>query len=118
MSLCPGVQQTDTRIPVYLTSIPEQGVAAWLVEGEAAAPGPIAERFTVNAAHPIGCACCAPRSAAAQALGRLFLRRARGEVAWFDCVQAVTHTPSGRAAVLACLTEDVLAQARFRVVTG
>jgi hypothetical protein len=105
----------DARIPVDLAPAPERpGVVGWLVEGDLPTPGPIAERFGLAGTHPIGCACCLPRSAAAQALGRLFLRRARGEVAWFDRVQLVAQTASGRDAVTAALTDDVLVAARFR----
>jgi len=66
------------------------------------------------AGHRPGCTCCVPRGPVAEALGRLFLARARGEVAWFRAV-AVLATPAGEAAVRAALATDQLAAARFRL---
>jgi hypothetical protein len=88
---------------------------ALLIEGEAPAPpGRAVARFAAGPRpwHAPGCACCVPRAAAAAALGRLFLARARGEVAFFRRVVAVVNDP---AAVRAALAEDVLAAARFRL---
>jgi hypothetical protein len=65
--------------------------------------------------HAIGCACCTPRSAVAEALGRLLLARARGEVPWFTRVVAATVTPAGEAAVRAAVAQDPIAGARFRI---
>jgi hypothetical protein len=109
---------TDGRIPVYLdaAAIPRQaGPIAWLVEDEAATDAAIHERYTLARLHPVGCACCAPRGAVAQALGRLFLRRARGEVAMFGAVGVQARGPAGLAAVAEAVTADVLARARFRL---
>jgi hypothetical protein len=50
----------------------------------------------------------------AQALGRLFLARARAEVPWFHSVVAVTRSAAGAGAVQAALTADVVTAARFR----
>ena len=52
--------------------------------------------------------------AAPVALGRLFLARARGEVAWFHSI-AVIATPAGEAAVRAALAGDRVAAGRFRL---
>ena len=60
------------------------------------------------------CRCCVPRGPVAEALGRLFLARARGEVAWFHSI-AVIATPAGEAAVRAALAGDQVAAGRFRL---
>ncbi len=66
------------------------------------------------AGHAPGCACCVPRGPVAEALGRLFLARARGEVAWFRSV-AVLASLAGEAAVRAALAEDQVSAGRFRL---
>jgi hypothetical protein len=110
------VQLTDDRVPVRFGD-PEADEAV-LVEGEAAVrSGRPAARFRLApaiAGHVMGCACCVPRGPVAEALGRLFLARARGEVAWFRSV-AVLATPAGKAAVRAALAEDQIAAGRFRL---
>ena len=86
-------------------------------EGAAQADRAAVARFalaTRMATHPLGCACCAPRGPVAGALGRLFLARARGEVAWFRSVVVVTRTAAGADAVRAALVGDVVTAARFR----
>jgi len=50
----------------------------------------------------------------AEALGRLFLARARGEVAGFRSI-AVIATPAGEAAVRAALAGDQVSAGRFRL---
>ncbi len=67
----------------------------------------------VAAGHPAGCACCTSRAAAAEALGRLFLQRARGEVAFFRRV-IIDTDDTGVAAVKAALQSDPVVSARFR----
>ena len=109
---------SDPRIPLRLGPLAEAPPgAALLIEGDAPAPAghPFA-RFAARPIpfHPAGCACCTPRNAAAQALARLFLDRARGGV-WFIQVQAVTASTAGAAAVRAALAEDNLTAARFRL---
>lgn len=64
-------------------------------------------------AHLAGCACCTSRTAAADALGRLFLQRARGEVAFFRRV-LVDMDEVGKEAVRAALQSDPVVSARFR----
>lgn len=49
------------------------------------------------------------------ALDRLFQRRARGDVAFFRQVLAVTATPEGDLEVWSALRGDVLVSARFRL---
>ena len=108
----------DARIGVRFGAAEDAGPEdALLIEGDAPADRPAAARFTVPIrvpTHPIGCICCAPRGPVAEALGRLFLARARGELPWFRSVIAVTHSAAGAAAVRAALTGDVATTARFR----
>ncbi len=105
----------DGRIPVVLGGVGGEGDAV-LLEGEGALPAGAAARFVVSeGGHTFGCACCVPRSDAGRALGRLFLARARGEVAAFGRVVAVTTSEAGRAAVEAAVAGDVVASARFRL---
>ncbi|MDD2860650.1 MAG: hypothetical protein PHI71_06215 [Acidiphilium sp.] len=88
---------------------------AVLVAGDAAVTEGVAcERFRLaaNPLHGIGCACCAPRGSAAEALGRLFLARARGAVPWFSRVVVVADA-AGVAAVRAALAGDAVTMARF-----
>ena len=108
----------DARVPVRFGKLENTpaGVVL-LVEGDApVGAGRAVERFTVpvEALHPIGCVCCAARSPAAQALARLFLARARGEVEMFREV-VVVATPEGEAAVRATLEGDPLVSAWFRL---
>jgi hypothetical protein len=94
---------------------PRDGVI--LAGGAAPVVRPALARFTLAvriATHPVGCACCAPRGPVAEALGRLFLARARGESPWFRSVVAVTRSAAGVDAVRAALSADVVTSARFR----
>jgi hypothetical protein len=109
-------QSTDARVPVIFGDIaaagPDDGL---LIEGEAPAPpGRAVARFSSAPRrwHAAGCACCVPRAAAAAALGRLYLARARGEVPFFRRVVASVRDP---ASVRAALAGDTLAAGRFRV---
>ena len=65
--------------------------------------------------HPADCACCTSRTVAAEALSRLFLRRARGEVAFFRRVIIVANAAS-EAAVRTALQSDSVVSARFRCI--
>ncbi len=106
---------SDGRIPVVIGGAAGEGDAV-LLEGDGALPAGTAARFTLaGAGHAIGCACCMPRSDAGRALGRLFLARARGEVAAFGRVVVVAASDEGRAAVEAAVGGDVVASARFRM---
>jgi hypothetical protein len=112
----------DARLHVGFGTADQAGPeTALLIEGDAPAPAGVAvARFVLapvvaaEAVHPTGCACCAPRGPAAEALGRLFLQRARGG-ALFRKVIAVVSGPDGAAAVRAALAEDPLVSARFRL---
>ena len=111
-------QDADARLPLRFGTLDRAGPeTALLIEGDAPAPAGVAvARFALPIGfprHAIGCACCAPRGPAAEALGRLFLARARGGI-WFREVLAVA-SPAGQAAVRAALAEDVVTAARFRV---
>ncbi|WP_198370751.1 hypothetical protein [Roseomonas rosulenta] len=115
----------DARIPVTL--LPDAAAlpgalaagrpAALLAEGAVPrhAAAPATEIFAPEAAqHPAACVCCAGRSAAAQALDRLFQDRVRGRIAWFDRVVVLAATPEGRAELAQALAQDPLTTARFR----
>ena len=67
----------------------------------------------VGVGHLAGCACCTSRTAAAEALSRLFLQRARDEVAFFRRV-LVDVDEAGEEAVRAALQSDPVVYARFR----
>ena len=112
----------DARIPVTL--LPDAAAlpgalagrpAALLAEGAAHPAGAaIIESFLPEARHAAACACCAGRSAAAQALDRLFQARVRGKSAWFERVLVLAATEEGRAELARALAEDPLTMARFR----
>ncbi|BDG73619.1 hypothetical protein [Roseomonas fluvialis] len=115
----------DTRIPV--TILPEAAAlpgmlagrpAALLAEGAVPdhAGAPVTESFAPEPRHAVACACCAGRSAAAQALDRLFQARVRGRAAWFDRVLVLASTEAGRAELVQALAQDPLTTARFRAV--
>ncbi len=112
----------DARIPV--TILPDAGAlpgalagrpAALLAEGAADHNGAtVTETFAPEPRHAVACACCAGRSAAAQALDRLFQARVRGKAAWFDRVLVLAATEAGRAELAQALAQDPLTSARFR----
>jgi len=106
----------DRRIPVVFGPRAAAGPSdALLLEG-VGADGPGVAWFRLpKASHVLGCACCPPRNAAGQALGRLFLARGRGDGLFFGRVVVVVTSEAGRAAVLAALEGDALASGAFRV---
>ena len=95
--------------------MPAPGDAALVETGAASPPGIPLGQFTPDAGHPAGCACCAARQAAALALDRLFLQRARGEIPFFRRVAAVLATERGEASLRAALASDPIVSARFRL---
>jgi hypothetical protein len=115
----------DARIPVTL--VPDRAALdAALAGGKSAAlvtpappPGkPASAAAAVSfdagvATHAAACACCQGRSAAAQALDRLFQARARAACPWFERVLVLDEDGAG-AEVLAALRDDAMAAARFR----
>jgi len=112
----------DARLQVGFGTADQAGPeTALLIEGDAPAPAgvPVARfelaRFALApGGHPAGCTCCAPRGPAAEALGRLFLERARGGVLFREVI-AVVRGPDGAAAVRAAVAADPLVSARFRL---
>ncbi|MCW8086155.1 hypothetical protein [Sabulicella glaciei] len=101
----------DARIPVSFGAPPPGRAWAWI--GEAPLPGAVAVMALAleEERHAAGCACCGGRSAAAEALDRLFQDRVRGRCPWFD---AVAVSPDAAEAVREALRGDALAAARFR----
>lgn len=93
----------DARVPVAF------GTSSDVREGDALVNAGLGD--TVG--HAAGCACCTPRSTAAETLSRLFLQRARGEVAFFNRLLVVADA-AGQEAVNAALQSDPLVSARFR----
>lgn len=67
--------------------------------------------------HDAGCSCCASRTPAAETLGRLFLQRVRGEVAFFRRVLMVGDNVAEQA-IRAAVQTDPVASARFRLREG
>lgn len=108
----------DGRIPVaFAASVPQASREVLLVEGDAPVPaGTIVERFLAEKGrHPVGCVCCRPRSPAAQALSRLYLAYARGEISSISGVLVLTATEAARDSIVAALEADVVLRARFRL---
>ena len=110
----------DARLPLRFGTSADarDGDAVLLSHGEPAPSGVPAAWFEgkvdTAAGHPVGCACCTPRNAAAQALSLLFLRRGRGEVAAFRTVLAVVGATDADL-VRAALQSDPLVSGRFRL---
>ncbi|HET9146922.1 MAG TPA: hypothetical protein VFN77_02615 [Acetobacteraceae bacterium] len=105
----------DMRIPVVFGGTPEAGDAV-LIEGDAPAPAgfhAIRLRLPAGQAHPIGCACCAPRGPAAEALSRAFLDRATGKAPFFTRVLVLAGA-DGAGAVAAAVAQDAVVSARYR----
>ena len=105
----------DARVPVSFGPAALAGPEARVVVP------PVTEGPVGEGGHVPGCACCLPRGALAAALGRLFIARARGEVAFFRAVLVATDAPGAAldAAAVAALTAelagDPLISGRFRV---
>jgi hypothetical protein len=114
-------RSVDGRVSVRFGPADEAGQdEALLVEGNAPVPdGRTVARFMLAdglIGHSAGCVCCIPHGPVAEALGRLFLARARGEVAFFRTVVAVMATPAGEAALRAALATDQVAAGRYSVI--
>ena len=111
----------DARLPLRFGTLADarEGDAVLLPQGAPAPPGLPVAYLPAGAyaatGHAAGCVCCSPRNPAAQALGSLFLRRGRGEVAAFRSVlAAVGEADAGL--VRAALLSDPLASGRFRLM--
>jgi hypothetical protein len=100
----------DARIPVVFVKEPAPGPSdAVLCEG-VGPPTPAREWFrVVRGPHAPGCACCAPRNPAGQAIARLMLDRGRGTGPFFTRILVVTRSEDGRDAVLRALVDDPIA---------
>lgn len=94
----------DARIPVVF------GTSADVRDGDFV----LADALNGVAGHDAGCACCVWRSPAAETLARLFLQRARGEVAFFSRVLAVGGSVAEHA-IRTAVQSDPVAAARFRL---
>lgn len=110
----------DERIPVMaaageaaLRAAASPDTALVLRHGETVPGAAAVAWLPLAAAHPPGCACCAPRAALAAALHGLFLRRARGEIGFFRRV--VVSLPEE---ALATALADPLVASRFRAERG
>ena len=66
--------------------------------------GPREEHGAVRRGHQAGCSCCAPRSAHADTLIRLFQARARGEIGFFRGI--VASLPAAEAASLRAVLQS------------
>ena len=109
--------RTDARIPLRFGASDTQAAGeALLVDADIRGLTPRLQTLQAGESiHPVGCGCCCRRSPEADALARLFRRRATGEEAWFNGVLAVV-SPARQAGVTAALRDDPLVSARFRLV--
>ncbi len=116
----------DPRIEIVFTlECPRGAQEAVMVErsglssDDGSRAGPGTTYFSVQEqerkGHTYGCLCCTPRDPVAAALNRLFLARAKGEMAWFTRVVALVQTVPGRLAVTQAIASDPLVAARFRL---
>lgn len=106
--------QLDARVPVLLGPADPHPEDAWLAEDGRDTPAePVATFELAEGVHPVDCACCGPRSPAAEALGRMFMARARGELPWFRRVR-VAAGEAGREAVRQALAGDPLVSLLYR----
>ena len=105
----------DARLPLRFGPLQTRTTDdAVLLDDDTAASAPLGRFTTGQGAHPPGCACCSPRSAAAQALATLFHERATSQGPAFRAVLAVVG-PHGEAAIRAALAVDPLVSARYRL---
>ena len=106
----------DARVPVVFAAAELAGAGDALLldagQDASAAAGVVMRLPAAAPGHRIGCACCLPRGAVAEALGRLFLARARGEVGFFRRV--VVCVPDA-AAVREAVLGDRLVAGRYRL---
>jgi hypothetical protein len=106
---------TDTRIPILLNATPTPADAVLLEDGQNMPETGYVLRFAPGLpGHAIGCACCAPRGPAADALGKMFRERATGAAPFFKRV-VVVASAEGEAAVRAAVDGDVMTKARYRI---
>lgn len=94
----------DARVPVVFGTPSERRADDFVLDSG----------LSGGSGHDVSCACCAPRTLAAETLSRLFLQRARGEVPFFQRVLVVGDAAEAHA-VRAALQSDPVAVARFRL---
>ena len=106
----------DARIPLVFADAEAAGPGDAVLREGAGTPARGLDWFEAGPenAHPVGCACCAPRNGAGSALARLLLARGRGDGLFFSRVVVVAHSEAGRGAVLSALASDPLVSACFR----
>jgi hypothetical protein len=108
---------SDARIPIVFGGEPSPDDAILVEDGRDMPETGYAVRFAVAGGQPghvIGCACCSLRGPAADALGRIFMARARGEAPFFGRV-VVLASVDGETAIREALTGDVVTRARYRL---
>ena len=106
----------DARVPLRFGA-PQDRKPGEAVLTDGLDPGqPPSARFdgTTPDTHPLDCACCSPRTAAALSLATLFRDRALTPGPAFKSVLAVV-SPAGETAIRDALTTDPLASARYRL---
>jgi hypothetical protein len=107
----------DMRLPVVFGGVPGEADAVLLENGRAMPAAGYVMTLSLGTpvpGHKAGCACCAPRTAAGQALGALFRERATGAAPLFSRV-VVLAAPDGEAAIRRAIRDDVIAAARYRL---
>jgi hypothetical protein len=107
--------QADARIPVSQTTLGVEHLGAEtalvLAADDVAPAGALVERLSARPSlHATACPCCTPRAALAEALNRLFQRRARGEVGFFRAIEVALPLAEIEAALA-----DPLVASRFRL---
>jgi len=102
------------RIPINFGGTPGPDDAALVEDGHDMPPTGYALRFSAaKPGHALSCACCSLRGPAADALGQIFIARARGQAPFFQRV-VVLASPEGEATVRKALAEDVVTRARYK----
>jgi hypothetical protein len=100
----------DARIPVVFVEEAAPGTHDAVLHEGVGPSEPAWEWFTaIGGPHAPGCACCASRNAAGQAIARLMLARGRGTGLFFTRILVVTRSQDGRDAVLRALSDDPIA---------
>ena len=107
----------DLRVPLLFGAAEDAAAGdALLIENEGVAPGHfLPAPLEFHSRHSPSCPCCQARNAAGRALASLLQARARGEVAFFRRVVAVTRTPAGRLEVEEAVRFDPVASACYRL---
>lgn len=105
----------DSRIPVLFGQQPGPEDAVLVEEGLAPPAGLYVVRFAATRpGHAIGCACCPPRGAGAEALSHAFRARATGAAPFFKRVM-VLASANGAAEITAAVEQDAVSRARYRL---